>query len=1007
MAPLFKTGFFALATAAAATGAEVSFQRDIQPFFAEHCYECHGPDEQKGGLDLTKREGAVKVLESGVAAVVAGHPEKSEALSRLLTKDDDDVMPPKKKAKRPSGEQIEKFRTWIASGAEWTQHWAYKPIVRAESPQVKDTAWPRNDVDRFILARLEREGIKPSPAADAFTLCRRLYLDLTGLPPTPEEADEFAKAAAQDRQKAVVALADKLLASPHFGERWGRHWLDKARFADSDGYEKDKPRPDAWRYRDWVIAAVNADMPFDQFTIEQLAGDLLPNATPEQKLATAFHRQTLTNTEGGVDQEQFRNEACFDRTETTGMVWLALTVGCARCHTHKYDQISQREYYQLFAFFNNADETQTKVGSSATALADYEKKNAAHAAKLRTLRDKLAKARGPLHDRLLDWEKETNARLAAVGGNKPEPEALVLSSVTSDGGTKFMEREDHSWTATSPAKDKEVYTLVAELPAATISGLRIEAVADTSLPGEGPGRSKTGNFVLSEIAVWTDAGTVELHSPTADFSQKGFLVAAAMDGKNDTGWGIGGEVGKSHDATFRFVRPIDGAKTKRLTVMLSQQYGKEHVIGRFRLVGIEGETAESIVPVELKRLLAIGSEKWTNESREQIVDWLVKFDPAASAIADELEAAEESGPKPPLMDVRVISQRAAPRDTRILHRGEFLSPTDPVKPGGLAILPLLRSRNTESKLADRLDFARWLVSRENPLTARVIVNEMWAQLFGAGIVRTETDFGVRGEVPSHPELLDWLADEFVAKGWSRKQFVRMLVTSAAYQQGAMLRPELRDVDPLNRLLARQARIRVEGELVRDLHLAVSGLLSPKIGGPSVFPPMPPEIAALSYAGNFKWTESSGEDRYRRGMYTFFKRTAPHPELMTFDCPDANIACVARNVSDTPLQALTTLNAQVFAESARALASRVLREVSGEDAPRVERAFRLCLARPPTAAESSRLMSLLSQARAFYAANPAEAKKLAGNAKDAKPEELAAWSAMTRIVMNTDEFITRN
>jgi mono/diheme cytochrome c family protein len=1001
------TTFWPLLFPLAAVAAGVDFQRDIQPLFAEHCYECHGPDKQKGGLDLTKREGAVKVLESGAVAVVAGHPEKSEALARLTAKDEDDVMPPKKKAKRPTKEQVELLKKWIAAGAEWTQHWAYKPVVRTQPPQVKDVSWPRNDVDRFILARLEREGIKPSSAADAFTLCRRLYLDLTGLLPTPEEADDFVKAASKDRQRAVETLADRLLASPHFGERWGRHWLDKARFADSDGYEKDRPRPDAWRYRDWVIEAVNADMPFDQFTIEQLAGDLLPNATPEQKLATAFHRQTLTNTEGGVDQEQFRNEAVFDRTETTGSVWLGLTVGCARCHTHKYDQISQREYYQVFAFFNNGDETLTKVGSSASALADYEKKNAAHAAKLRILREKLARAREPLHEKLLDWERETNARLAAVGGNKPEPEALVLSSVTSDGGTTFMQREDHSWTATSPARDKEVYTLVAELPAATISGLRLEVVADTSLPGEGPGRSKTGNFVLSEVAAWTDDGTIELHSPTADYSQRGFLVAAAMDGKSETGWGVGGAVGKSHDATFRFVHPIDGAKTKRLTVMLSQQYGKEHVIGRFRLVGIEGETADSVVPVELKRLLAIGSEKWTNESREQIVDWLVKLDPAVSAIADELEAAGESGPKAPLMDVRVISQRATPRDTRILHRGEFLSPTDPVKPGTLAILPPLRSRSGDGRLADRLDFARWLVSRENPLTARVIVNQMCAQLFGAGIVRTENDFGVRGEPPSHPELLDWLADEFIAKGWSRKQFIRLLVTSATYQQSAVVRPELRDRDPLNRLFARQARVRVEGEIVRDLHLAASGLLSQKIGGPSVFPPMPPEIAALSYANNFKWTESKGEDRYRRGMYTFFKRTAPHPELMTFDCPDANIACVARNVSDTPLQALTTLNAQVFAEAARALASRVLREVSGSDAPRVERAFRLCLARPPTGAETSRLMSLLSQARAFYAANPDEAKKLVGDAKDAKAEEVAAWTAMTRIVMNTDEFITRN
>ena len=540
-----------------------------------------------------------------------------------------------------------------------------------------------------------------------------------------------------------------------------------------------------------------------------------------------------------------------------------------------------------------------------------------------------------------------------------------------------------------------------------MSALVLEVLSDDSLPDKGPGRGNRGNFVLSEFRVQTKGGAkVELHSPKADYEQVGWKVAGALDGNEETGWGVGGGTGKPHNATFQLAHPLDGAKTGEVTVSLDQKYAKgSHCIGRFRLVAITGETEESIGTAEVRRLVRVGSEKWTNENIAEILDWAVKSDPSTRAVVAEAEKIAASGPPPPFMDVRVIAQRAAPRDTRVLHRGEFLSPTDPVQPGALATLPPLRAR--KAGVADRLDFARWLVSRGNPLTARVTVNHIWAQLFGTGIVRTENDFGVRGEPPSHPELLDWLADEFVAKGWSRKQMIRLLVTSATYQQSAAQRPELRDTDPLNRLLARQARIRVEGEVVRDLHLAASGLLSGKIGGPSVFPPMPPEVAALSYANNFKWSESSGEDRYRRGMYTFFKRTAPHPDLTTFDCPDANIACVTRTVSDTPLQALTTLNAQVFADAARALAARVLREVTGDDAPRVERAFRLCLARPPTGAETSRLMSLLSQARAFYTANPAEAKKLIANAKEANAAELAAWTAMTRIVMNTDEFITRN
>jgi len=489
--------FFSLSLSFAAVAAGVDFQRDIQPLFAEHCYECHGPDAQKGGLSMTTREGAMKILESGVAAFVPGHPEQSEALTRLLTTDEDDVMPPKKKAKRPTKEQIEFLKKWIASGAEWTQHWAYKPVVRAQAPQVKDTAWPRNDVDRFILARLEREGIKPSPTADAFTLCRRLYLDLTGLPPTPEEVDDFAKAAAKDRQKAVEALTDRLLASPHFGERWGRHWLDKARYADSDGYEKDRPRPDAWRYRDWVIAAVNSDIPFDQFTIEQLAGDLLPNATQEQKLATAFHRQTLTNTEGGVDQEQFRNEAVFDRTETTGAVWLGLTVGCARCHTHKYDQISQREYYQLFAFFNNADETMAKVGKSASAFAEYEKANAAHLAKLRDAEAKVAAARESLKDWLPAWEKEMHAKLVALEGKKSERSVLELSSVKATGKATFTKFDGGSWLAGGVQSKQDTYTVTAKLPAATVSALVLEVLPDDSLPDKGPGRGNKGKNAIN------------------------------------------------------------------------------------------------------------------------------------------------------------------------------------------------------------------------------------------------------------------------------------------------------------------------------------------------------------------------------------------------------------------------------------------------------------------------------------------------------------------------------
>jgi len=981
--------FLSLFTVAAfASAGEIDFQRDIQPLFAEHCLECHGPDDAKGGLVLSTRAAALKELKSGDHAIVPGKVEHSTLIERMLSTDPDEMMPPKKKTKRPKPEEIELLKKWVASGAEWSVHWAYRPIAKPAAPA---------GVDGFVLAKLAEKKIKPSPEADRHTLIKRVSYDLLGLPPTPEEVDAFLEDTSPD---AYAKLVERALASPHYGERWGRHWLDRARFADSDGYEKDRARPDAWRYRDWVIEAVNRDMPFDQFTIEQLAGDLLPDATPEQVLATAFHRQTLTNTEGGVDQEQFRNEAVFDRTETTGSVWLAHTVGCARCHNHKYDQISQAEYFKMFAFFNNADEKNAKVGTSATALHEFETQNATHAAKLRSYRAKLVKAQAPLFERLLDWEKETSGRLQSAAKNKAQPQPLTMASVKSELGAKFTKLDDGSVLASGAApgkpKEKETYTVEVDLPAGLVTALRLDVLPDASLPGKGPGRSGTGNFVLSELTVRSGSANVEFHSPKADYSQKDFAPAGVIDGKPDTGWAISSGAGKTHQLTLQLVRPIDGAIHPRVTVTMTQQYGKDHTIGRFRLAAVVGETEESIVPAELKRLIAVGSEKWTNEQREEIVAWLTKFDVAASTAAEELTRVEASGPKPPLMDVRVLKQREQPRVTRIFHRGEFLSPTEEVQPGTLEILPPIQGRNGTP---DRLDFARWLVSRENPLTARVIVNQIWMHLFGEGIVRTAADFGVRGDKPTHGELIDYLASQFMDKGWSRKQIIREIMNSATYRQRSDARAELLDIDPRNLLLARQNRLRVEAEVVRDLHLAASGLLSHKIGGPSVYPPMPPEIAAVSYANNFKWADSKGEDRYRRGMYTFFKRTAPYPDLMTFDCPDANTASIRRTVSNTPLQALTTLNAGTFNEASRALAAKALK-MEGDDRSRLARVFESSLVRVPRSAETAALLALLNDARAYYATHAEDAKKAGGDT------ESAAWTSVARIILNTDEFITR-
>lgn len=978
----------------------IDFQRDIQPFFAEHCLECHGADKAKGGLALTSKKAALKTLESGAVAITPGDPSLSAIIARLETTDKDDVMPPLKKNKRPGAGEIAKVKAWIQSGAEWSQHWAYALIAKQTAAGEASIA---ARIDSLVLDGLKKHGIQPAPEAERTTLLKRVYYDLLGLPPSEEEAARFLQ---DESSAAYERLVDGALASPHFGERWGRHWLDQARYADSDGYEKDSARPDAWRYRDWVIQAINEDMPLDQFTVQQLAGDLLERPSPEQVLATAFHRQTLTNREGGVDQEQYRVEAVFDRTETTGSVWLGLTVGCARCHSHKYDQISQHEYYQLFAFFNNADESVTKVGVSKADLDAYEKNNAEHLAKLEQHRQHYQKVRALVAMKLPEWEKETQARLKSLEGAASLAAALLPTLAKSEQKAAFSQQSDGSTLVTGDLAATDSYSISVALPAGVVSGFKLEVLPDPTLPSGGPGRSKNGNFVLTKFDVRAEDGheSFPLHSPKATFTQSGFPAESAIDSDPQSGWAIAGATGKPQSISFQLVHPIDANAPRNLRITLEQQHktASQHLIGRFKLSALVGETPESLVPAEVKRLVAVGLEKWTNEQRETIVDWLSHFDADADSARRALETLEVSGPRPPVMDARVLSERQRARETRIFHRGEFLSPGEQVAAGTPGVLPALLARKPGAP--DRLDLARWLTSAENPITARVLANQIWMRLFGEGLVRSAGDFGVRGEPPTHPELLDLLASRLRDHGWSRKDLIRQILLSKTYKQSSKTRSELKDIDPLNRLLARQNRLRVEAEVVRDLHLAAAGLLSRKIGGPSVFPPMPPEIASLSYANNFRWTESKGEDRYRRGMYTFFKRTAPYPDLVTFDCPDANVANVRRSVSNTPLQALTTLNAKTFSEAAQTLAKKITlhpEAAKRSDAEKMDQLFKTCLLRGADPTESKALLALLKTSRETFESRPQEAEKFAAD------PELASWTAVARIVLNTDEFITRD
>jgi mono/diheme cytochrome c family protein len=984
------------------SAAPVDFTKDIQPIFAEHCTGCHGPDKQKAGLNLTDQASLVAELKSGEHAVVPGKPNQSALIYRLTTADADEQMPPPEKGKRLSGIDIAKIRQWISEGGKWSQHWAYRPLD-SKPPAIKGKTPARNQIDWFIYAKLKAAGVPPSSAADRPTLIKRLSYDLLGLPPTPMEIDAFIN----DKSPAAYGkLVDRLLASPHFGERWGRHWLDKARYADSDGFEKDRPRMNAWRYRDWVIEAINSDLPFDQFTIEQLAGDLLPKATEAQKLATAFNRQTLTNTEGGTDKEQWRVAAVMDRVETLGAVWLGLTVGCARCHTHKYDQFTHKEYYQFFAYFNNGDETSSNVTRSKTEYEAWLKAKVAHDDRVKVFQAKLAVRDVELKAQLPELEKQLQAKLAARVATPVEFHPLNSISLKGPKGVNFKPQPDGSFLVmgSNPAKAK--YTLEFTTDIKKITGLKIEALPDKSLKANGPGRTVHGNFVLNDVRVYATSGAqfdpnkhrVKLSGARADFAQDKWSAANSIDGKVaegklGTGWAISPQFGKPHHLILTTAKVISFKGTTKIQVVLDQQYGSQHTLGRFRITVRTGQTAGEGIPPAVVKTLAIEPAKRDTKQAAALFAHFRERDADTKALQAELK---KPAPKSPTMSVRVISQRAnSPRVSHLLHRGEFKQPREKVT----ALTPATLPKITNRAQGDRLDLARWLVDGSNPLVPRVTVNQIWANLFGEGIVRTVNDFGVRGDAPTHPELLDWLAAELVRSKWSRKTMIRLIVNSATYRQSSAHRPEMVARDPGNLLLHRQNRFRVEAEIIRDLNLAASGLLARKVGGPSVFPPLPSGVASLSYANNFKWATSKGDDRYRRGLYTFFKRTSPHPNLITFDCPDSNVTCVKRTRSNTPLAALATLNNEVFNEAAKALANRLLMEEL-TDAERIALGFKICVARKPTADEHAALANLLKKTHAYYATHEAEAKTFNGDA------EASAWAATARVLLNLDEFITR-
>ena len=1000
----------AAAPAAAAVPEKVRFNQHVRPILSGNCFYCHGPDpkHREADLRLDVREGATADL-GGYAAIVPGKPEESTLIKRVSSTDPDEHMPPPA-SKKPhlTAEQIAILRRWIAQGAEYEGHWAFLPLQKAPPPAVKNAAWVRNDIDRFILARLEQEGIAPSPEADAAMLIRRVTLDLTGLLPTPEEVEAFVRAYHSPltthhspADAAYLALVERLLASPHYAERWGRHWLDQARYADSNGYSIDSERQ-MWPYRDWVIRALADDMPFDQFTIEQLAGDLLPNATKSQLVATAFHRNTLINEEGGTDKEQFRHEAVVDRVNTTGAVWLGLTVGCCQCHTHKFDPIPHREYYQLFAFFNNGTDVNNKGATVSVAKGELLGPPPV------TTPVPAAPSPERLAARQKAWEKLELARLqklVAPGEKTPvawSPAKYVEYDTKSNAG--FQLQEDNSLLADGKGADNDTYRVLCKSALPQIAAIRLRTLTHPSLPKNGPGMAGNGNFVLTDVTVTSGGKEQPIASAVADHEQPNFAVAGAFDDDPKTGWAINiGPASKSkmnanHEAVFVLKEPLVLTAEQTLEIKLFHEVNENYLIGRFAIDFAAAAPAQhSEADESLLAALKAAPEKRSAKQKEAAQDAYAKTNAPTTG----------SAAAPPPMakgDVMVWKELEQPRQTYVCIRGDFLRPDKEVGPLIPDVLSAVPPRLPPAESRNRLDLARWLVAPENPLTPRVTMNRIWMHYFGRGLVETEEDFGTQGTPPSHPELLDWLAGELHRQKWSMKSMHKLIVTSSTYRQSSNFRLDLKDKDPRNLLLARQERLRFDAEVVRDAALAASGLLDRTIGGPSVRPPQPDGVYAFTQTAK-KWTADVGPARYRRAMYTTYFRSSPHPLFTTFDAPDFQTVCTRRGRSNTPLQALTVANDVAFLEFAQGLAARATREVPGNDVDaRLRRAYLLALCREPAPAELKILRGYYDRQNADLASDAERAKSLLP--ADAKPDNAAALVLVCRAILNTDGFITR-
>ena len=1136
----------------AAEQPSVDFNR-VRAILSNQCFTCHGPDpaERQGDLRLDIPN-TVGDQAGSHSVLTPGKPLAGELLRRIQSTDPDERMPPVDFGQGVSAEELDILKQWIESGAEYKRHWSYAAPTKPDTTKLEKSKWMRNEIDTFVLARMKTQGLKPNSEADRYALIRRLSLDLTGLPPTLQEVDAFVT---DSSKQAYENLVDRLLASNKYGERWAAMWLDLARYADSAGYAND-PQRTIWLYRDWVINAFNTNMPFDQFTIEQIGGDLLEDASEQNIVATAFHRNTLTQSEGGTNDEEFRNSAVVDRVNTTMQVWMGTTIRCAQCHNHKYDPISQEEYFKFFAFFNNTEDADRADEQPLLSLFTAVQKESKS-----RLQDELESWKGKtqpsvkqLAEQLASWRSASNEEVQWQG-------LIPTTQKSTSGKTELTVSSDGVINSSGETQTTESYELTFSSLPKSITAIRLEALTDEALPAGGPGRAGNGNFVLTELSASVgapadespvgkivridlpgkqkiihvaeiqvfsngsnvalqgvakqssigsggevkrandgntdgnyDAGSVS-HTATEDnpwievelaaavtidsisvwnrtdndlqkrldgfqlsildeqrdlvwkktfakapnknvdveisgllpvvfasasatFEQREdgkieqFSVDNAIDGDRShavAGWAVGGEIGQDNTAVFLIKKPLKPKPNTTLKLILSQSY-PNHPLGKFRISVTDSTGNVAVLP---KSITALGDRRWDQlEVMEQdlVREYYQRNIPLDAAVTKKIAELEKAITDMRPTTVPVMKELTAEkrRKTNIQLRGNFEVIEGEVSEG----TPATFHPFPDGAPHNRLELARWLVAAENPLTGRVVANRYWEQLFGRGIVGTSEEFGIQGELPTHPQLLDWLAVTFTRDfAWDVKRLLKTIVMSATYRQSVEVSPDHRKIDPSNLYLARGPRFRLSAEMIRDQALSVSGLLSDKMYGPSVRPPRPQLGLKAAFGGSTDWATSDGEDKFRRGVYTQWRRSLPYPSMATFDAPNRNVCTITRGRTNTPLQALVTLNDPVYIEAAQALARRIIAEGGDSIESQAIYGFRLVLARPPHEAERTRIISLYERVAKQYAGDPRSAQDIATMPLGPLSENVdvvsaAAWTVVGNVLLNLDETLAK-